>query len=323
MAPRIPTPYVVFSLVGTLGAGSVLIKEYSGGKKYEGKEKLEGKTVVITGASDGIGKETARDLAARGARVVMACRDLKKCETVRQEIVMESSNKYVYCRKCDLASMESIRQFAKRFSEEESRLDILINNAGVMRCPKSVTSEGIEMQLGVNHMGHFLLTHLLLDKIKESKPSRVINVSSVAHTRGKINFDDLNSEKQYDPATAYEQSKLANVLFTRELAQQLQGTGVTVNALHPGIVDTNITRHMSFMKSYMATLILRPLFWPFVKSAKQGAQTTLYCALDPSLDRVTGKYFSNCGEEELGPIAMDDKVARRLYLTSKLWTRLT
>jgi len=323
MVPKIPTPYVVFSLIGTLGAGSVLIKEYCGGKKYDGEEKLEGKTVVITGASDGIGKETARDLAARGARVIMACRDMKKCESVRKEIVMESSNKYVYCRQCDLASMESIRQFAKRFNEEESRLDILINNAGVMRCPKSLTSEGIEMQLGVNHMGHFLLTHLLLDKIKESKPSRVINVSSVAHTRGKINFDDLNSERQYDPATAYEQSKLANVLFTRELAQQLQGSGITVNALHPGIVDSNITRHMSFMKSYMATLFLRPLFWPFVKSAKQGAQTTLYCALDPSLDQVTGRYFSNCGEEELGSNAVDDKAARRLYLTSKLWTRLS
>jgi len=201
-------------------------------------------------------------------------------------------------------------------------LDILINNAGVMRCPRSLTSEGIEMQFGVNHLGHFLLTHLLLDKIKESAPSRIINVSSVAHTRGKINFDDLNSEKAYDPAVAYEQSKLANVLFTKELAQRLQGSGVTVNALHPGIVDTNITRHMAFMQSYMATMFLRPLFWPFVKSPKQGAQTTLYCALDPSIEKVTGKYFSNCGQEKLGSNATDDKAARRLFLTSMSWTRL-
>ena len=170
-------------------------------------------------------------------------------------------------------------------------MDVLINNAGVMRCPRGVTAEGIETQLGVNHMGHFLLTQLLLDKLKQSAPSRIVNVSSVAHTRGTINFKDLNSDKNYDPSEAYNQSKLANVLFTLELARRLQGTGVTVNAVHPGLVDTEITRHMGFVNSTFASIFVRPLFWPFIKRPKQGAQTTLYAALDPSLVKVTGKYF--------------------------------
>nr|CAH0100460.1 unnamed protein product [Daphnia galeata] len=319
---KIPTPYLWFSAVGAVSGGIILTKEYFNGIRYEGKEKLDGKIVIITGATDGIGKETAKDLAKRGAKVFMASRDMKKCEEIRKEFVLESGNKYIYCRKCDLASQESIRQFASRFNSEESRLDILINNAGVMRCPRSLTSEGIEMQLGVNHFGHFLLTHLLLDKLKQSTPSRIINVSSVAHLRGKIDFQDLNSEKKYDPAEAYEQSKLANVLFTHELAKRLEGTGVTVNALHPGIVNTNIARHMSFVNSWFASVILKPLTWPFIRTPQRGAQTTLYAALDPSLEKVTGKYFSNCEEVQAAPQALDDEVARKLYLTSLRWTRL-
>ncbi|XP_046654841.1 retinol dehydrogenase 13-like [Daphnia pulicaria] len=319
---KIPAPYLWFSAVGAFGGGIILVKEYFSGTRYEGKEKLDGKTVIITGATDGIGKETAKDLAKRGAKVYMASRDIKKCEEIRKEFVLESGNKFIYCRKCDLASQESIRQFASRFNSEESKLHILINNAGVMRCPRSLTAEGIEMQIGVNHFGHFLLTHLLLDKLKQSAPSRVINVSSVAHLRGKIDFDDLNSEKKYDPAAAYEQSKLANVLFTRELAKRLEGTGVTVNALHPGIVNTNISRHMGFVNSWFASIILKPLSWPFIRTPPRGAQTTLYAALDPSLEKITGKYFSNCAEAEVAPHALDDDVARKLFLTSLRWTRL-
>lgn len=182
----------------------------------------------------------------------MVCRDMEKCEKARTEIVLESKNRYVYCRECDLSSMESIRKFVENFKQERDRLDILINNAGVMRCPRTLTKEGIEMQLGVNHMGHFLLTNLLLDTLKASSPSRIVVVSSLAHTRGEINITDLNSEKSYDPGTAYKQSKLANVLFTRELAKKIQGSGVTVNALHPGVVDTELMRHMSLFKSFFS-----------------------------------------------------------------------
>lgn len=222
------------------------------GGKYTKTNKIENSVVIVTGSNTGIGKETVRELAKRGAHVYMACRDMTKCEEARAEIVVESNNKYVYCRECDLASYDSIKQFVHTFKNEQKRLDILINNGGVMRCPKGVTKEGIETQLGVNHVGHFLLTNLLLDLLKSSSPSRIINVSSLAHTRGEINVTDLNSEKSYDPSKAYSQSKLANILFTRELAKRLEGTKVTVNALHPGVVDTELMRHMGIVNSFFA-----------------------------------------------------------------------
>ncbi|XP_054258076.1 retinol dehydrogenase 13-like isoform X2 [Macrosteles quadrilineatus] len=298
-------------------------RDYFGGKKYEGEELVEGKVVIITGANTGIGREAALELAKRKAKVVMACRDIAKCEKAREDIVLQTKNKFVYCRSCNLASQESIRTFADRFKKEHQRLDILINNAGVMRCPFSRTVEGIEMQLGVNHMGHFLLTNLLLDRLKESVPSRIINVSSTAHKRGKIKKDDLNSEKNYDAGEAYNQSKLANILFTKELAMRLQGTGVTVNAVHPGIVDTEITRHMSIFNSYIAAIFVKPFMWLFTRTPQQGAQTLLYAALLPELEKVSGKYFSNCEEAEVSQQAEEDKTALWLWLVSEKWTRLT
>uniref|UniRef100_A0A1B6DCI5 Retinol dehydrogenase 13 n=1 Tax=Clastoptera arizonana TaxID=38151 RepID=A0A1B6DCI5_9HEMI len=291
MGSNIAKPIVIASFIGTAFASSLIIKDYFGGKKYEGCNTAENKVIIITGANTGIGLETAKELAKKNAKVIMACRDVVKCEKARQDIVVDSKNKYVYCRKLDLSSLESIRNFSERFHDENNRLDILINNAGVMRCPYTKTKEGFELQLGVNHLGHFYLTNLLLDLLKKSAPSRIINVSSIAHTRGKINKDDLNSEKNYDPGDAYAQSKLANILFTKELASKLKDTGVTVNAVHPGIVDTEITRHMGFAKSYVATLLLKPIIWMFIKTPLQGAQTSLYAALSPDLDKVSGKYY--------------------------------
>lgn len=160
-----------------------------------------------------------------------------------------------------------------------------------MRTPNSKTRDGFEMQLGVNHLGHFLLTNLLLDTLKSSAPSRIVNVSSVAHQRGKINKEDLNSDKNYSPSEAYAQSKLANILFTKELAKKLEGTGVTVNAVHPGVVDTEIIRHMSFFNSWLAYIFIKPFVWPFVKSPKYGAQVVVFAAVDPNLEKITGKYF--------------------------------
>lgn len=204
---------------------------------------------------------------------------------------METKNKYVYCRACNLASLDSIRKFVDQFNSEQEKLDILINNAGVMRTPQSKTRDGFEMQLGINHLGHFYLTNLLLDKLNKSAPSRIVNVSSIAHRRGKINKDDLNSDKNYDKGKAYAQSKLANMLFTKELSKKLKGTNVTVNAVHPGIVDTEIIRHMGFYNSWVATIFIKPFVWPFIKTPRQGAQTTIFAALDESLDKVSGKYF--------------------------------
>ncbi|XP_023031495.1 retinol dehydrogenase 12-like [Drosophila willistoni] len=244
----------------------------------------------------------------------MACRDMKKCKETRQEIVDETKNNNIFTRLLDLSSLDSIRQFAKDFKAEQTKLHILINNAGVMRCPRNLTKDGFEMQIGVNHMGHFLLTHLLLDVLKASAPSRILNVSSSAHYLGKINSEDLNSEKSYSEGDAYNQSKLANILFTRELAKRLEGTGVTANAVHPGFVNTELGRYWGPGR------VLWPLLTPFMKSPESGAQTTLYAALDPDLDDVSGLYFSDCRPKEVSEAAKDDKTAKWLWTESEKWT---
>ncbi|CAL4067336.1 unnamed protein product [Meganyctiphanes norvegica] len=322
MAPAIPRILVRLSGFGTLVGGIIVFKEYLGGANYSGTENLKGKTVIVTGANTGIGLETARDMARRGAKVILACRNMEKCKKARQDIALETRNKHIYCRECDLASQDSIRNFAKMVNESEPSVDILINNAGVMRCKYQTTKEGIELQLGTNHMGHFLLTNLLLDKIKESAPSRIVNVSSVAHLRGKIHFEDLNSVKKYDEGEAYAQSKLANILFTHELAQRLEGKGVTVNAVHPGLVNTELGRHMGFYNSIIATIFVQPLLWIFLKTPTKGAQTTIYAALSPELENVSGKYYSNQLETEVSEAALDAEAAKRLWMTSERWTKL-
>lgn len=252
----------------------------------------------------------------------MACRDLKKGERVRAEIVTATGNENVIVKSLDLASLASVRAFAKDILETEPQINILINNAGVMWSPKMQTEDGFELQFGTNHLGHFLLTNLLLEKIRASVPSRIINVSSVAHTRGTINFDDLNSDKDYSRRLAYQQSKLANVLFTRELARQLNGTGVTVYALHPGVVQTELFRHIFFIDSYIAQILLVPFAWQFLKTPIQGMQTTLYCALASELEGISGKYYSDCAEKEPSLEAQDDAIAKRLWDISEEWTKL-
>ncbi|KAH9505182.1 Retinol dehydrogenase 13 [Bulinus truncatus] len=318
---RMPKYAVPISVFGTLAGCTVLLKDYMGGPRYKGEERIAGKNVIITGANSGIGKETAKELARRGGRIIMACKDIDKCEIVRNEIILETANKNIECKKLDLASFDSVRAFCKNINATERRVDILINNAGVMMCPKMLTEDGLEMQLGVNHFGHFLLTNLLLDKLKTSTPSRIIIVSSLAHKQGKINFDDLNSAKSYDKRAAYGQSKLANLLHQRELVKRLEGTGVTVNSLHPGIVDTNLGRHLSFTQSAFSSVILFPIKFILMKTPIQGAQTTLRLALDPSLETVTGKYFSDCQEKMPAEQALDDEAAKRLWAISEAWTK--
>ncbi|XP_059811457.1 retinol dehydrogenase 12 isoform X2 [Hypanus sabinus] len=205
-----------------LAAFAPYIRRCAAGGVCTSNARLDGKTVVITGANTGIGKETARDLAQRGARVILACRDLTKAEAAAQDIREDTGSKQVIVRELDLANTRSIYQFAENIIKEEKVLNILINNAGVMMCPFMKTSDGFEMQFGVNHLGHFLLTFLLLDHLKKSSPARIINLSSLAHGFGRINFKDLHSENSYDGGSAYCQSKLANILFTRELAKRLK-----------------------------------------------------------------------------------------------------
>ncbi|NXD22535.1 RDH12 dehydrogenase, partial [Spelaeornis formosus] len=298
-------------------------RRYVAGGRCKSTARLEGKVVIITGANTGIGKETARDLAQRG-KVIIACRDIVKAEAAASEIRTETGNQQVIVKKLDLADTKSIREFAEKFLAEEKELHILINNAGVMLCPYSKTADGFEMHLGVNHLGHFLLTFLLLERLKQSAPARIVNVSSLAHHGGRIRFHDLQGEKCYNRGLAYCHSKLANVLFTRELARRLQGKfqrqaghlsawlseHLTANALHPGSVYSELVRH-SFVMTW-----LWKIFSFFLKTPCEGAQTSIYCAVAEELDSVTGQYFSDCQPAYVSPRGRDDEVAKKLWSVS-------
>ena len=227
-------------------------RKYIAGGVCRSQARLDGKTAIITGANTGIGLETAVDLAKRNARVILACRSVERGEKAAVEVRKRSGNDNVVFRQLDLASLDSVRQFSTKVLEEEPRIDILINNAGVMAIPeRTLTQDGFEMHFGVNHLGHFLLTNLLLDRIKEAPSARIVNVSSIGHSFGHLDFDNLNSERSYTEWSAYGTSKLANIVFTRGLAKRLQGTRVTTNVLHPGAIDTELPRNMKgFLVSF-------------------------------------------------------------------------
>ncbi|XP_078590978.1 retinol dehydrogenase 13-like isoform X1 [Branchiostoma floridae x Branchiostoma japonicum] len=304
----------------------VPVRRWAAGGVCESQARMDGKTVIITGANTGIGKVTARDMAERGARVILACRSLQKAEEAAKEIRSQTGNKNVVVHKLDLASLTSVRQFAKVINDAEPRLDVLINNAGVMACPRWETEDGFEMQFGVNHLGHFLLTNLLLDLLKKSAPSRVVTVSSLAHafTSG-IDFDDINYEKDYSREESYRRSKLANVLFSKELARRLEGTGVTSNSLHPGVIYTELSRHREELirgvvgeqLSKVAIKIMRGFAGTFGKTWEEGAQTTICCAVAEEWQNTTGLYFSDCVPKETSAAGKDDEAAARLWDVSE------
>src|SRR5881296_2113082 len=260
---------------------------------------------LVTGANSGIGKATALGLARLGGTVVMACRSATRGEAARHDIVRDSGNSKVYLEIVDLASEDSTRSFAEEFKRKYPRLDVLINNAGVYTPHREVTPDGLERTFEVNYLSGFLLTHLLLDLLKKSAPSRIINVSSSAHSGGTIHFDDLQGERRYSGYRAYGQSKLAQVLFTRELARRLEGTGVTVNACHPGVIRTNL----GMGGSSVVVRFVRMFF----KGPERGAETPIYLAVSPDVEGVTGKYFANRRIREPSRAARDPDVARRLF----------
>lgn len=273
---------------------------------------MKGKTCLVTGANSGIGKGTAQELAAMGATVVMLCRDAVKGEAALNEIITKTGNQNVSVMIADLASMESIREFAKNFLNTHKRLDVLINNAAIVPTSRMETLDGFEIQFGVNHLAPFLLTNLLLDLLKASAPSRIVNVSSTLHHKATLDFDDLQYEhNKYRSMEAYNRSKLANVLFTYELSRQLEGSSVTVNCLHPGVVRTGLLRDL-------------PLFLqPFVKlaqllmlSPEGGARTSVYVATAPELDGVTGEYFDKSAVARSSSASHDAESGRRLWKIS-------
>ncbi|KAG5346722.1 RDH12 dehydrogenase, partial [Acromyrmex charruanus] len=279
-------------------------------KTCTSKTCLDGKTVVITGASDGIGKETARDLYARGARVILACRNMEKANKAVEDIKSNPPsrfNKSEYKNNAgelaiyflDLRSLKSVRDCAKNLLTNEAAIHILVNNAGVAAHPNEKTEDGNQTTLQVNHLGHFLLTLLLLPKMQKSSPNcRIVNVSSFAHFFADIDFDDINLERSYAPLKSYAQTKLANILFTKELAHRLKTAnihGINVYSLHPGIIPTKISRYGSSTIFSGVTLCYTLFAQLFCKDAKQGAQTTIYCCIDEEIANETGLYYSNCG----------------------------
>ncbi|XP_060589449.1 retinol dehydrogenase 11-like isoform X4 [Ruditapes philippinarum] len=217
---------------------------------------LSGKVAIVTGANTGIGFHTALDFARRNARVILACRDLVKGQMAVDKIQEETGNKNVLVMKLDLSLMKSVREFVKLFEEKETRLDILVNNAGMAGLPLTKTEEGFEVMFATNHFGHFLLTNLLMDLLKKSQPSRVVNVSSLAHNWSKgIDFENLRAEKDYSIHNCYFDTKLANILFTRELARRTEWTGIYTSALHPGTVRTELLRHLPLFLKFIGFFV--------------------------------------------------------------------
>jgi NAD(P)-dependent dehydrogenase (short-subunit alcohol dehydrogenase family) len=274
---------------------------------------MQGKVCFVTGANSGIGKATALGLAQMGATVVMVCRDRTKGEDAQNEIKAKSGNEAVDLLLADLSSQQSIRQLVEDFKQRYSRLHVLINNAGVFNLARRETVDGLEMTFAVNQLAPFLLTNLLLDVIKASTPARIVNVSSAAHEVGYIKLDDLQSEQHYRSMRAYGQSKLALVLFSYELAQRLEGTGVTVNCLHPGFVTTNIGQGNI---SSFARTVTKFILSFFGVSPEEGARTSIYLASSPDLEGVTGKYFVKSIPKRSVSISYDESLQDQVWEAS-------
>ena len=300
---------------GFIGVTYVLRQLYL--RKCKSNVRLDGKIVIVTGANTGIGLCTVIDLAKRGATIVMACRDMRKSEKALEKAKAESSSKDILLMHLDLSSLDSVRNFTKEFLSKYSKLNILINNAGVMACPYMKTKDGFEMQIGTNHFGHFVLTNLLLKALANGAPARVVNVSSVGHWLfGKMDFEDINYEKRsYSKMAAYGQSKLANVLFTRELHNKAKDHGITTYSLHPGYVLTELNRHDTFLLLY--NKIVGALYGG---TPVQGAQTTIYCAVEEGLEKHSGGYFSNCTLSTASADGQNGGYAKKLWELSEQMT---
>ncbi len=271
---------------------------------------MQGRICMVTGATSGIGKATALGLARMGATLVLVARDPVRGEAARNDIATQSGNSSVDLLLADLSSQQSIRQLAERFQLHYPHLHVLINNAGLFSLRRRTTVDGLEMMFAVNYLAPFLLTNLLLDTLKASAPARIVNVASDAHEAGYIRLDRLQSEKGYRPMRAYGQSKLALVLFTYELSRRLEGSGVTVNALHPGFVATNIgqTGLGSVGRAAAKFITSRMGITP-----EEGAKTSIYLASSPDVDGVTGKYFVKSVPRRSAAISYDEALQKQLW----------
>ena len=280
------------------------------GESMDQSKAITGKTCVVTGANSGIGKETALGLARMGARVILVCRNPEKGQVALEEIRRESGSSDLELMMADMSSQASVRALAEQIRQKCPRLDVLINNAGGGSPGHARSADGIEMVLATNHLGAALLTLLLLDLLKASAPSRMINVSSEAQRRARLDMNDLQFEtRKYSGFAAYGQSKLLMNAFTFELARRLEGTGVTANCLHPGVVATNIWGANPPLILKLIIAVVKP----FMLNSKQGAEVSLYLASSPDVAQVSGKYFVKCKPAESNPLSRDPKVAAEIW----------
>ena len=276
---------------------------------------MEDKICMITGANSGIGKATAVGLAEMGARIVMVCRNKERGESAQQEIIEKTGNKNVDLLICDLSSQEQIRKLVSEFKQKYHNLHVLINNAGIVLSKRILSVDGIEMNFAVNYLAPFLLSNLLIDVLKKSAPSRIINVSSGVHKMASMDFDDLQGEnKKYGAFKNYGVSKLALTLFTYELSRRLEGARVTVNAVHPGVVRSNLGRDQpAFSRGFQKT---------FFKSPRKGAATSIYLASSPDVEDLTGKYFIKKQPKKSSDESYNEEYAKRLWEISAEMTNL-
>ncbi len=273
------------------------------------------KTAIVTGANSGMGRATVAALTDKGYEVIMLCRSEQRGEEAFEALKSVNPDRSIKLMLCDLGNYTSIREFAEEFGKLGKSLDVLVNNAGFISLDRQETDEGMERQFGINHLGHFLLTHLLLRYMKEG--SRIVVVASGAHKVGKIHFKDINLKHGYNVVTAYGQSKLANVLFTKEMARRLAPRGITINCCHPGAVATNmgVSRDTGFGKTI--TGLLRPFF----QTPAEGARTAIYLATDPDV-KTTGEYYYRCQPAKTSKAAKDEALAKQLYHESMILTGL-
>jgi NAD(P)-dependent dehydrogenase (short-subunit alcohol dehydrogenase family) len=260
------------------------------------------KTILITGSTDGIGKQTALELAEQGATILVHGRDKDKGERTVNDLIKITGNKKIFSHTADLSSQHQIRQLAREITQKYNRLDVLINNAAVYMKKRVLTEDKIEMTFAVNHMAPFLLTFLLIELLKKSAPSRIINVSSSSHQRGHLDMDNIQGERRFEGYDSYSISKLGNLLFTYELADKLSGTGITVNALHPGVISTKLL-HSAFNIGGDSTM--------------EGASTPVYLASTEELNNITGKYFVKKAEASSSALSYDLELRKKFWLLSE------
>ncbi|OWY21017.1 KR domain-containing protein [Sphingobacteriales bacterium UPWRP_1] len=284
---------------------------------------MKGKTVIITGANSGIGKAAALALAKMGAHIVMICRNPERANLARQEIIQQSNNQQVDLFICDLSVQQQIRQLASKLLQTYPRIDVLLNNAGLMTSKRTITQDGLETTFATNHIAYFLLTNLLLPNINAAPNARIVNVASGIHPMiREVDFDNLQSEKSFQPFTAYALSKLGNILFTYELARRLAaaGSNTTVNCLHPGFVGSNFGQNdTGSLWMHWSMKLLKP----FIRTPEKGAETAVYLASADKVTGISGQYFVDCKAASSSSLSYDTALAGRFWQATEKLAPLT